>query len=247
MEDFRENRVDIYGDGIGGVALIQSMGDDLTLVNSARASLGQLSTEMGQREERLSDFLIRSGHTSTSEHNVLTFWIKVPMFVARQQMRHRTFSYNEISRRYTSEDIEFYLPREMRKQDTKNRQASLDDTFNPTVYFDPHDFPKFHKIDSVSAIKHHSADSVKLYEKLIDGGVAREQARMVLPQNIYTTYWCTGNLHNWMNSFIAKRDHEDAQWEIKLLAREISRQIQQLWPLTHANYVKHGKIPPLSQ
>ena len=61
MEDFRENRVDIYGDGIGGVALIQSMGDDLTLVNSARASLGQLSTEMGQREERLSDFLIRSG------------------------------------------------------------------------------------------------------------------------------------------------------------------------------------------
>jgi thymidylate synthase (FAD) len=243
--DFRDNKVDIYDDGIGGVALIQSMGDDLTLVNSARASLGQVSTEMGEREERLSNFLIREGHTSTSEHNVATFWIKAPLFVARQQMRHRTFSYNEISRRYTSADIEFYFPQALREQDTKNRQASLDETFNPTIEFEPFDYPKFLRLDAVSAIKNHTADSVKLYNKMIDKGVAREQARMILPQNIYTTYWATGSLHNWMNSFIAKRDHADAQWEIKLLAREISRQIQALWPIAHANYVKHGKIPSL--
>ena len=66
---------------------------------------------------------------------------------------------------------------------------------------------------------------------MIVKGVAREQARMILPQNLYTTYWATGSLHNWMNSFIAKRDHADAQWEIKLLAREISRQIRSLWPI----------------
>lgn len=245
MEDFRANKVEIYGDSIGGVALVQSMGDDLTLVNSARASLGQISTEMGEREQRLSNFLIKEGHTSTSEHNVATFWIKVPMFVARQHMRHRTFSFNEISRRYTSENIEFYLPKELRQQDTKNRQASLDETFNPVIEFDPFDYPKYLKIDSVSAIKHHATESVRLYEKMIAQGVAREQARMVLPQNIYTTYWCTGSLHNWVNSFIAKRDHPDAQWEIKLLAREISRQIEGLWPIAHANYVKHGKIPSL--
>ncbi len=243
--DFRDNKVDIYDDGIGGVALIQSMGDDLTLVNSARASLGQVSTEMGEREERLSNFLIREGHTSTSEHNVATFWIKVPLFVARQQMRHRTFSYNEISRRYTSADIEFYFPQALREQDTKNRQASLDETFNPTIEFEPFDYPKFLRLDAVSAIKNYTADAVKLYHKMIAEGVAREQARMILPQNIYTTYWATGSLHNWMNSFIAKRDHEDAQWEIKLLAREISRQIRSLWPIAHANYVKHGKIPDL--
>ena len=243
--DFRENKVDIYDDGIGGVALIQSMGDDLTIVNSARASLGQVSTEMGEKEERLSNFLILEGHTSTSEHNVVTFWIKVPLFVARQQMRHRTFSYNEISRRYTSADIEFYFPSALREQDTKNRQASLDETFNPTIEFEAFDYPKFLRLDAVSAIKNHTADSVKLYNKMIGQGVAREQARMILPQNIYTTYWATGSLHNWMNSFIAKRDHADAQWEIKLLAREISRQIQSLWPIAHANYVKHGKIPSL--
>lgn len=243
--DYRENKVNIYNDDIGGVALIQHMGDDLTIVNAARASLDQVSTEMGEREERLSNFLIRSGHTSTTEHNVITFWMKVPMFVARQHMRHRTFSFNEISRRYTSEKLEFYLPSEMRKQDVKNRQASLDETFNPMIEYEPFEYPKFLKLDAVSSIKNHVKDSVHLYEQMIEQGVAREQARMVLPQNLYTTYWCTGSLHNWVNSFISKRDHEDAQWEIKILAREISRQIEKVWPLAHANFVKHGKIPSL--
>ena len=244
-EDFRKNMTPIFGDGIGGVSIINSMGDDLTLVNSARASLGQVSTEMGDREKKLSDFLIREGHTSTSEHNVVTFWIKVPLFVARQQMRHRTFSYNEISRRYTSSDIEFYFPNQFRQQDEENRQASLDETFNPTIEFDADDFPKFLRLDAISALKNHTSDSIKLYRSMVDQGIAREQSRMVLPQNLYTTYWATGSLHNWMNSFIAKRDHEDAQWEIKLLAREISRKIKHLWPIAHENYVKHGKIPPV--
>ena len=98
----QKTKVDIYGDSIGGVALIQSMGTDLTIVNAARASLDKFSLEMGEKEERLSKFVIREGHTSTSEHNIATFWIKVPLFVARQHMRHRTFSFNEVSRRYTS-------------------------------------------------------------------------------------------------------------------------------------------------
>lgn len=242
MEDFREKRVDLFGDGIGGVALIQHMGDDLTPVNAARASLGKISTEMGASEERLADFLVRSGHTSTAEHNQLTLWIKVPLFVARQHMRHRTFSYNEISRRYTSQDIEFYFPKEMRKQDVKNRQASLDETFNPTIEFDPYEYPAFLRLDAVSAIKNHVKDSVRLYNQMVEKGVAREQARMVLPQNIYTSYWCTGSLHNWVNSFICKRDHEDAQWEMRVLAQEVSRQVKNLWPHAHASYVKHGKI-----
>jgi thymidylate synthase (FAD) len=244
IEDFRENRVDLFGDNIGGVSLIQHMGDDLTPVNAARASLDKLSTEYGDSEARLSNFLIRSGHTSTSEHNLVTFWIKVPMFVARQHMRHRTFSFNEISRRYTSEKLEFYYPSEMRKQDTKNRQASLNETFDPPMNL----YPQMLESRSASeAIRYHTQISVELYEDMIQKGVAREQARMILPQNIYTTYWCTGSLHNWVNSFISKRDHIDAQWEMRLLAREISRQIEGLWPHAHANFVKHGKIPDLKE
>ena len=226
----------LYGDGIGGVALIQSMGDDLTIVNAARASLGKESTEMGEREQRLSNFLIRSGHTSTMEHNYATFWIKVPLFVARQQMRHRTFSYNEISRRYTSFDIEFYEPKALRLQDTKNRQASLDEVTNPEM------------VDGLFAdqtISRHVSDSMTLYDELIEKGISREHARMVLPQNIYTTYWATGSLHNWVNSFIAKRDHPDAQYEIRLLAQGISTLLRGLWPIAHENLVKHGKIPAL--
>ena len=222
--------------------MIQHMGTDLTVVNAARASLDKVSTEWSDREERLSSFLVREGHTSTIEHNVITFWIKVPMFVARQQMRHRTFSYNEISRRYTSENIEFYLPKEMRKQDTKNRQASLDETFDPIVESYPIDLES--RTSSEAILKHCNV-SLKLYQDMVDKGVARDQARMVLPQNLYTTYWATGSLHNWVNSFIAKRDHPDAQWEIKLLAREISRQIASVWPKAHENFVKHGKIPAL--
>ncbi len=233
----------IYDDEIGSVELIQHMGEDLTIVNSARASLGKVSTEMGKRELGLVDFLIKEGHTSTTEHNVLTFRIKVPLFVSKQQMRHRTFSYNEISRRYTSESLEFYYPKQMRKQDTDNRQASLDETFNPIVEFDSFDFPKYSQVDCAFAIKDHVKTSVYLYNQMIEKGVAREQARMVLPQNLYTTYWATGSLHNWINSFVAKRDHEDAQWEIKLLAREISRQIKGVFPIAHEKFVEHGKIP----
>jgi thymidylate synthase (FAD) len=239
---YKDRRKDIYGDGVGGLAYVQSMGDDLTVVNSARASLDQVSHTMGDREKKLSNFLIREGHTSTTEHNVITFWIKAPLFVARQHMRHRTFSFNEISRRYTSQNIEFYLPKEMRKQDEKNRQASLDETFNPIISYEPYEQYVFQRLTANLSIKLHSEQSLVLFYKMIDQGVAREQARMVLPQNLYTTYWCTGSLHNWVNSFIAKRDHEDAQWEIRLLAQEISRQIRNIWPIAHANFVKHGKI-----
>jgi len=239
----QKTKVDIYGDSIGGVALIQSMGTDLTIVNAARASLDKFSLEMGEKEERLSKFVIREGHTSTSEHNIATFWIKVPLFVARQHMRHRTFSFNEVSRRYTSENVEFYFPPELRKQDERNRQASLDESFNPIIEFDPFDFPKHLKLDAVSAVKAHTSESVKLYKKLLESGVAREQARMILPQNLYVTYWATGSLHNWMNSFISKRDHADAQWEMRVLAKEISLQLKALWPKTHSNYVEFGKIP----
>ena len=238
MDNFLERKVDIYGDEIGGVAVIQSMGEDITPVNAARASLDQFSTHMGDREIKLSKFLVKEGHTSTAEHNVLTFWIKVPMFVARQHMRHRTMSYNEISRRYTSEKLEFYFPKELRLQDTKNRQASLNQTFDPLL----ENYP-FLKPNTPSTVAIHYQTEVckHLYEEMISKGVAREQARMVLPQNIYTTYWATANLHNWIG-FISKRDHADAQWEMRLLAKEISRQIRGLWPNAHANYVEYGKI-----
>jgi thymidylate synthase (FAD) len=96
-------------------------------------------------------------------------------------------------------------------------------------------------LSSTETLKQHCLQAVAVYNEMVEKGVGREQARMVLPQNLYTTYWATANLHNWM-SFISKRDHVDAQWEIRVLAQEISRIIKEKWPLAHAAYVKHGKI-----
>ena len=133
---------DLYNDGIGFASLVNHMGEDLTIVNAARVSVGKESSEMGDRERKLAEFLTKHGHTSTYEHNIATFHIKVPLFISKQHMRHRVFSYNEISRRYTSQKIEFYLPQSLRKQDFKNRQASLDEYFNPDISWLNTDFSK---------------------------------------------------------------------------------------------------------
>ena len=222
---------DLFGDGIGYVERLQYMGQDITIVNAARASLDKESTTLTEKDQKLLRFLTRSGHTSTAEHNTITFRVKVPLFVARQHMRHRAFSYNEISRRYTAEKIELYFPKYLRAQDTKNRQASLDAAVDCVI----------DGVDPLSAMKVNSASAVSLYKKLIEQGVAREQARMILPQNLYTTYWATGNLHNWANSFVSKRDHKDAQWEMRILARAISDLLTETWPIAAPSFIAKAR------
>ena len=106
----------VLGDGIGFVKLVDSMGNDLSIVRSARVSYGKTSEEFSDRDKKLIKYLIKNSHTSPLESVTFTFNIKCPLFIARQWMRHRTWSYNEISRRYTSENIEFYIPKEFRIQ-----------------------------------------------------------------------------------------------------------------------------------
>jgi thymidylate synthase (FAD) len=225
-----EKKIFLYDDNIGFVEYIQHMGHDLTIVNAARASTGKESTVFEEKDKKLLDFLIRSGHTSTLEHNLLTVRCKVPLFVSKQHMRHRTQSYNEISRRYTAEQIDFYFPQALRPQDKKNRQATLQEDYNPTL-----DSTGLTASDS---LQQHCETSLKVYQEMIDKGIGRELARMYLPQNLYTTYWATANLHNWM-SFIEKRDHIDAQLEIRQLAQGVSQIIQELWPQAHEAYNKY--------
>ena len=100
----------LYGDNIGFVELVDAVGDDLTVVNSARVSFGKQKTRLTKKDKKLIKYLIEHRHTSTLEHCFVTFRVKVPLFVRSQHHRHRTWSYNEISRRYTDFDIEFYEP-----------------------------------------------------------------------------------------------------------------------------------------
>ena len=92
----------LYSDNIGKVDLVQHMGSDLTVVNSARVSFGVEKADLDDRDKKLINYLIKHRHTSTLEHCSITFKFTVPLFVRSQHMRHRTWSYNEISRRYTS-------------------------------------------------------------------------------------------------------------------------------------------------
>jgi thymidylate synthase (FAD) len=227
-----EKKINLYSDNIGFVEYIQHMGSDLTIVNAARASTGKESTEFNERDQKLLNFLIRSGHTSTLEHNMLTVRCKVPLFVSKQHMRHRTASYNEISRRYTAEQIEFYIPDSLRPQDKKNRQATLTEDYNPIL--------DSTGLDAIESLHKHCEESYKVYNEMIQKGVGRELARMYLPQNLYTTYWATSNLHNWMG-FISKRDHIDAQHEIRMLAQGVAKIIEELWPNAYEAYSKNEK------
>jgi thymidylate synthase (FAD) len=216
--------VKLYDDDIGHVSLVQSMGDELTIVNSARVSFGVEKQELDSRDRKLIKYLIKHRHTSTLEHNFATFLIEVPLFIRSQHHRHRTWSYNEISRRYTDYDMKFYYPTSFRMQSESNRQASTDDLVNPNI------FTGFGGEGSASdVVREHCNDSLELYEKLIKGGVSREQARMILPQNLYTKYYATANLNNILK-FIDLRIHEGAQWEIQQLAKGMLEIIVNIWP-----------------
>ena len=119
-----EKTIDLYGDNIGRVDYVSHMGSDLTVVNSARVSFGTTKSELDKRDRKLIRYLISHKHTSTLEHCVVTYKFTVPLYIRSQHHRHRTWSYNEISRRYTDKQLRFYCPREFRTQHKSNRQAS---------------------------------------------------------------------------------------------------------------------------
>ena len=222
--------VKLYDDNVGQISLVQHMGNELTIVNSARVSFGVEKSELDDRDRKLIKYLIKHRHTSTLEHNFATFLIEVPLFIRSQHHRHRTWSYNEISRRYTDYDMKFYYPSAFRMQSKSNRQTSTDDLVNPNI------FTGFGGDGSASdVVREHCEDSLELYEKLIEGGVSREQARMILPQNLYTKYYATANLNNILK-FIDLRIHEGAQWEIQQLAKGMLEIIVNIWPFATNAY-----------
>ena len=221
------NSIYLYNDDIGRVDLIDHMGDDLTIVNSARVSFGVTKDKLDNRDKKLIKYLVKHRHTSTFEHNVVTFRFVVPMFVRSQHMRHRTWAYNEISRRYTDKDLQFYTPKTFRTQHKTNRQASNLDEINPVIVPDLADYGHGKKANA--AIESHVRKSLVLFNTLMREGVCREQARMVLPQNLYTEYYGTVNLNNLLK-FVSLRSHAGAQWEIQRVAEACLEIATALWP-----------------
>jgi len=227
-------KIDLFGDDIGAVEYISHMGTDLSVVNAARVSFGAGKEKVDEKDIKLINYLMRHNHSSPFEHCVLTFKFTVPLFIRSQHHRHRTWAYNEISRRYTSVDMKFYEPSEFRTQHKSNRQASnAEDMINP-------DMSKgmASGVTASRMVKDHHAQSLFLYTRLVEEGVCREQARGVLPQNLYTQYYGTANLHNLLK-FVSLRVHEGAQWEIQEVAKACLSIAKEYFPHSVESFMKH--------
>ncbi|MHB9139605.1 MAG: FAD-dependent thymidylate synthase, partial [Victivallaceae bacterium] len=207
---------------------IDHLGNEATIVNAARVSFGRLKEKMDYRDITLLEYLIDNKHTSPLEHVVFTFSVHCPLFVRGQWHRHRTWSFNEISRRYTEVDLEFYTPPSIRAQAENNRQASV---ANSTL-----DRPELKQ-----KISDHNKASLALYEELLAAGVCREQARGVLPQNMMVTFWGTVDLNNLLH-FLDLRDSEHAQWEIREYAAAIKKLIKPIIPNVAKYFESKGQI-----
>ena len=224
-DEARDVSIDLYGDGIGRVQLIQHYGDDKMVVNSARVSHGAHKEKIDDRDKKLIKYLIENRHTSTLEHCGATFKFVVPLFVRSQHHRHRTWSYNEISRRYTDENLQFYEPDAFRTQHKVNRQASNEDELiNPEL-------KHYFYLEANDKVRSHHVASVTLYDELTGTGICREQARGVLPQNMYTEYYGTANLSNILK-FVDLRLDSHAQWEIQKVAQAVLDIMTELFPIT---------------
>ena len=230
----KTKKVELYGDDIGCVELVDHLGSDLSVVNSARVSFGVHKEALEEKDKKLIKYLIRHRHTSTLEHCVLTFRFKVPIFIRSQHHRHRTWSYNEVSRRYTDVNLEFYEPKEFRTQHESNRQASNENELTDPLVTYGSDNWGWSGYASEIVGKHHKS-CVELYNALLRSGVCREQARGVLPQNMYTEYYGTVNLNN-LFKFIDLRSHEGAQWEIQRVAEACLQIAEGFYPITVGAY-----------
>lgn len=218
-------KIDVLGNGY--IELIDSMGDDLSIVNAAKVSFNKEAKKLGKDELKLLKYLYDHKHTTPFEMVEFKFRVKLPLFVIRQWHRHRTWSYNEISRRYTSDEIDFYYPTLWRKQSTSNKQGS-DGFCDPVTS----DYAKS-KLSIITTI------ALENYNDLIKLGACREQARMMLPQNMMTIMIAKVDLHNLLH-FLKLRTDTHAQWEIRQYAEAIEKLIDPIVPETMKLY-RDGK------
>lgn len=198
----------------GFVRVIDYMGNDSSVVQAARVSYGA-GTKTTSDDRGLIRYLMRHRHTSCFEMCSIKMHVRLPMFVARQWVRHRTASLNEISARYSVLDAEHYVPEQFRAQSRTNKQGSGDPLAN---------IEQFHATGEYRDAMGRAGLS---YRMLLDQGVAREQARMVLPASTYTEWYWKADLHNLLH-FLALRSDPLAQAEIREYALVIG-QVVSLW------------------
>lgn len=201
-----------------------TVSEDYLPASAARASFGKedKTGEDKEKDFKLIRYLAEHKHLTPFEYQHATFLVECPLFIRSQIHRHRTFSYNEISRRYTSEQLEFWIPDKVRAQSKSNKQASTSDEV-PTISTGGKES------NALEEFKYACYIPLGQYNAMIHSGVCREQARAVLPQSLLTRFYMGGNLRNWAH-FIELRKDEHAQYEVRVIAEKIEAKLRELWP-----------------
>ncbi len=204
----------------GFVRLVDYMGDDSSIVQAARVSYGE-GTKKIHEDRGLIRYLIRHHHWTPVEMVEFKFHVKMPVFVARQWIRHRTANVNEVSARYTEMKDEMYLPplEHISAQSTDNKQGRENESFPVDVAQEIQDL-----------ILNTNKQQYEIYQKLLEMGVARELARTILPVGHYTEWYWKIDLRNLMN-FLALRLDPHAQWEIRVYAEAMASIVKEAVPV----------------
>lgn len=223
---------------------ISHMGDDLTVVNAARVSfdkeadyetvvdpigegLSRVYKQVSDKDVKLINYLARHNHWTPFSHAMITMRETVPVFVSRQRFRHTIgFTYNEVSRRYVDDEPEFFIPAKWRKRAENKKQGSSDEEVST---------PQSVKLKYNALLDY----AYETYTSLLEDGVAPEQARMVLPQSMMTSYYVTGSLAAWARAYNL-RSKEDAQAEIRELAAQWNEIIKPLFSYSWEALTSNG-------
>lgn len=226
------------------VELIQSMGGDEAVINSARVSTGGVKRQSGEelpaKDVGLINYLMRDRHGTPFEHNAFTFFIEAPIFVFREFMRHRIASYNEESGRYKELAPVFYVPAVERK---------LLQIGKPGAYtFENGSEDQFFEV--VDATMNATEAAYSAYKRMLDAGVAREVARGVLPVSIYSSMYVTMNARALMNFLSLRTTREGThfpsfpQREIEMVAEQMECLFAEKMPVTYTTFNNNGRVAP---
>ena len=206
--------------------LVDSMGSDLTVVNAARVSFGKKKKKFTKGDERLINYLAKHNHWTPFGHCTLQYHIKAPIFVARQLGKHQVgLVWNEISRRYVDDEPEFYFPDEWRLKADDKKQGSSEEIWEASDEWNMIDDPSV-------AYKNLCLDAKKKYLHWVnDLNICPEQARMVLPQSMYTEWYWTGTLMAFAR-VCNLRCKEDTQKETRELCYKIGWLARDKFPVS---------------
>lgn len=220
------------------VELIDSMGGDESVIRSARVSSGSVSVS-SEKDKGLINYLMRDRHGSPFEHAVFTFRIEAPIFVFREFMRHRIASYNEESGRYKELEPVFYVPGPDRKLQQIGKPGAY--TFEEGTYDQ--------KVQVPAATMRVYDEAYSSYKKMLDNGVAREVARVILPVGIYSSMYVTMNARSMMNFLSLRSERKGTypsfpQAEIAWVAEGMEEHFKHKMPETYEAFIKNGRVAP---